>query len=212
MTQRLIRQSRRPYDIRRKSLAKLPRQNVRRQYPGIIPWLLTVQVLVVMLVHQVSRPTSERDSGLLFVPPQTTDSVHIPILPVPPVVPPTAVPVSVAENSHTGVTPAPTRTDLPGINSTESSDISDKDEYFDFDRFTHNFYEYEQGQKSIIVKGRLKKHVKFWQDIGASEFILDVINSGYKLPFYSNPPNSFSKNNRSALCEPEFVNELFKIF
>ena len=48
--------------------------------------------------------------------------------------------------------------------------------------------------------------MKFWQDIGASEFIIDVINLGYKLPFYSKPSNSFSKNNRSSLCEPEFVN------
>ena len=33
-----------------------------------------------------------------------------------------------------------------------------KDEYeFDSELFTHDFYEYEQGQKRILVRGRLKK-------------------------------------------------------
>jgi hypothetical protein len=86
-----------------------------------------------------------------------------------------------------------------------------KDEYeFDYTRFTHDFHEYEQGQKSILVKGRLRKNLQFWTNIGASEYILDVIKYGYKIPFYSIPPNSVSKNNRSALCEQEFVSSAIK--
>ncbi|MEW8544359.1 MAG: reverse transcriptase domain-containing protein [Candidatus Thiodiazotropha sp.] len=86
-----------------------------------------------------------------------------------------------------------------------------KDEYdFDSERFTHDYYEYEQGQKHIIVKGRLKKNITFWQDIGASAFVLDVIENGYKIPLFSLPPQYFSHNNRSAMSEQEFVSEAIK--
>ena len=67
-----------------------------------------------------------------------------------------------------------------------------KDEYhFDYDRFTPDFYEYEHGQKHLIVRGRLKQHVQFWKSIGASDFIIDVIENGYKLPLYSEPKQTF---------------------
>ena len=82
-----------------------------------------------------------------------------------------------------------------------------KDEYYDFDRFTHDFYEYEQGQKSIIVKGRLKKHVSFWRSINAGEYILDIIENGYKIPLLNKPNRIYCKNNRSSLLESEFVSE-----
>lgn len=83
-----------------------------------------------------------------------------------------------------------------------------KDEYlFDNSRFTHDIFEYEQGQKSILVRGRLRKNLQFWRDIGANSFILDMIEHGYKIPFYSSPEQGFYKNNLSALSEPEFVSE-----
>lgn len=50
------------------------------------------------------------------------------------------------------------------------------------------FFEYEQGRSStIVVAGRLKSHiiVQFWRSIGASQFILDVIEHGYCIPFHS---------------------------
>ena len=46
--------------------------------------------------------------------------------------------------------------------------------------FTMDYYEYEQGQKQILVKGRLKEHVKFWVENRASEFIIDTIKMGIK--------------------------------
>ena len=54
---------------------------------------------------------------------------------------------------------------------------------FDHDRFTENYFEYEQGQKDIIVKNRLRNHFRFWEKIGANQFILDTILHGYKIPF-----------------------------
>ena len=65
--------------------------------------------------------------------------------------------------------------------------------------------EYVQGKKPICVKGGLKKHLKFWQDIKANDFILDVVANGYRLPLAKEPPLSFTKNNRSAFKHPQFV-------
>jgi hypothetical protein len=69
----------------------------------------------------------------------------------------------------------------------EIKDVDFKDEYsscynfeIDHSRFTENFFEYEQGQKDIIVRNRLKSHIQFWCDIGANPFILDTIKNGYK--------------------------------
>ena len=44
------------------------------------------------------------------------------------------------------------------------------------------------GLKNVEVKGRLKEHIDFWQKIGASNFILSVINEGYRLVFKDVPP------------------------
>ena len=63
------------------------------------------------------------------------------------------------------------------------------------------FFEYEQGRSStIVVAGRLKSHIQFWRSIGASQFILDVIEHGYRIPFHSS-------YNKSALTHSDFVNE-----
>ena len=31
--------------------------------------------------------------------------------------------------------------------------------------------------------GSLREHIKFWEDIGASDYILKTLREGYKLPF-----------------------------
>ena len=45
---------------------------------------------------------------------------------------------------------------------------------------------------SILVKGRLKQNVKFWNDIGSSDFVIDVIENGYKIPIFFVPLTSES--------------------
>ena len=70
-----------------------------------------------------------------------------------------------------------------------------------------DYFEFEQGQKNINVKGRLKKHLQFWKDIGANSYILSVIETGYKIPFITTPPKSFLKNNKSAIEHKDFVAE-----
>ena len=61
--------------------------------------------------------------------------------------------------------------------------------------------------KNMIVKGRLKKHLSFWSEIGTNDFILDVIENGYKIPLYSLRPKTFCNNNKSAISESVFVSE-----
>ena len=71
-----------------------------------------------------------------------------------------------------------------------------------------DFCEYEQGVNSnIVVAARLQSHTQFWRSMGASQIILDVIDKGYRIPFHSIPPVSFSSNNKPALTHPDFVEE-----
>ncbi|XP_062621080.1 uncharacterized protein LOC134282689 [Saccostrea cucullata] len=75
--------------------------------------------------------------------------------------------------------------------------------YFDSSHFSE-CYEYKENGK-VCVRGRLKDHILFWKNIDTCKFILDTIEFGYKIPFYSLPQARFSKNNKSALQEDEFV-------
>lgn len=61
--------------------------------------------------------------------------------------------------------------------------------------------------KDYNIKNRLHKSLPFWSKIGAPSSVLDIISHGYSLPFstYSYPPQSFFKNNTSALRESQFV-------
>ena len=41
--------------------------------------------------------------------------------------------------------------------------------------------------QSKLVMGSLRRHIHFWESIGASDFILSIIREGYKIPFYQTP-------------------------
>ena len=60
----------------------------------------------------------------------------------------------------------------------------------------------------VCVRGRLKASIH--RDIDACRFIIEKIDSGYKIPFYSLPQGRFAKNNNSALQEDEFVGAAIK--
>ena len=55
------------------------------------------------------------------------------------------------------------------------------------------------------VKGRLREHNAFWEDIGASKWVLDVLRDGYSLPFMSLPQKTFFNNHGSIAEDQEFV-------
>ena len=66
-------------------------------------------------------------------------------------------------------------------------------------------YEYQQFQSVTGVKGRLAKNIEFWRNIGANDYVLNLIEFGYKLPMSTVPPKSRLKNNKSALAHVDFV-------
>ena len=44
---------------------------------------------------------------------------------------------------------------------------------------------YSSGEHSAtVVKGRLHSNLKFWKNIGASTWVIDIIRDGYCLPFF----------------------------
>ena len=57
------------------------------------------------------------------------------------------------------------------------------------------------------VRGRLKLCIPFWRSLGTSQFILNVISQGYKIPFFEIPTPFFKANNASALSNRSFVSK-----
>ena len=89
---------------------------------------------------------------------------------------------------------------IPGNEAARKHDyLKDKYSYCDSDNlenFTTDYFEYEQGQKPIIVKDRLKPNVDFWKALGAGNLILDTILNGYQIHFFSTPQKLF----RITIC------------
>ena len=63
------------------------------------------------------------------------------------------------------------------------------------------------GSAILQVKGSLRRNISFWHDIGAPEFILSIIQDGYRLPFETIPSGNVLNNNKSSLHYPKFVEE-----
>ena len=59
----------------------------------------------------------------------------------------------------------------------------------------------------LTVRGRLKLCIPFWRSLGTSQFILNVIIQGYKIPFFELPTPFFKANNASALSKSSFVSK-----
>jgi len=65
------------------------------------------------------------------------------------------------------------------------------------------------------VRGRLRKCIDFWRSLEVSQFILNVIIQGYKIPFFHLPTpfskanNTSARNNSAFVSEP--VNDLLKL-
>lgn len=58
------------------------------------------------------------------------------------------------------------------------------------------------------VVGRLPRCLPFWRDtLKANQFVLDIIEHGYTIPFVEEPLPAYAANNRSALSHPVFVRE-----
>lgn len=58
------------------------------------------------------------------------------------------------------------------------------------------------------VQGRLKGKIQFWREVlGAPEYIIGIIESGYVIPLISNPPPLYQPNQQSAVVNEEFVQQ-----
>ena len=88
-------------------------------------------------------------------------------------------------------------TSAPKENSGEIQEIKDKCNF----KFLVN-------SETNSVKGKLKPELDFWsKTLKAPKYIIDIIKYGYFLPFIDIPEASFSKNNKSAFEDEEFVSE-----
>ena len=77
---------------------------------------------------------------------------------------------------------------------------------------------FEQGslpKEKVIVDSpvaRLKSRYDHWVQSGANEHVLDVVRSGYKIPFKEIPESVILKKNKSARENVDFVeNEINKL-
>ena len=59
----------------------------------------------------------------------------------------------------------------------------------------------------MCVKDNLKNNLVFWRSIGAPDFILSIIENGYRLPFISFPLAVELRNNKSAQIHAVFVDQ-----
>ena len=85
------------------------------------------------------------------------------------------------------------------VNLCSSSGLQEKD------LLERSYADYLEGSDSVIVKGRLRVNISYWESIGTSQFILNVIRDGYKIPFYYTPSSVHLLNNKSALHNAKFV-------
>lgn len=93
----------------------------------------------------------------------------------------------------------------PGSYQPYQLNQSNDDVLAQVDQFTQN-YELESGH-SLRVKGNLKNNLVFWRSIGAPDFILSIIENGYRLPFISFPAAVKLRNNKVARIHSEFVDQ-----
>jgi hypothetical protein len=119
-------------------------------------------------------------------------------------------------NQESSTTPAMVATQQDTVVRSRETETVVNDKYKDFDFCTieHQnsddiefcisqiqYFEERSYEKVNVhgVKGRLSKHVKFWEEIGANLFAMDTIRDGYIIPFIDTPKSMRLENNRSAL-------------
>ena len=81
------------------------------------------------------------------------------------------------------------------------------DNNFELQDDSFQLFECDSDPTVVNVKGNLKRNLDFWLEINANDYILDVINNGYRLPFKDIPDSAHLKNNRSSLENDSFVKE-----
>ena len=101
-------------------------------------------------------------------------------------------PASLVDRKDTGGTTVP-------ISFLQEDQISQPSDAFDF----------EKSSDSCLFKaGSLREHVDFWSNsIRTSNFIINTIVDGYRIPFFDLPDNFVIPNRPSAFKLKDFVND-----
>ena len=83
-----------------------------------------------------------------------------------------------------------TETKVEGVKTdNEFSDLSND--------HTIQEFEFEKGNNYPSVKGKLKENWIFWQEtLSANSAILEIIDNGYKIPFFKTPKCASFGNNQ----------------
>uniref|UniRef100_A0A7M5WT73 Reverse transcriptase domain-containing protein n=1 Tax=Clytia hemisphaerica TaxID=252671 RepID=A0A7M5WT73_9CNID len=90
------------------------------------------------------------------------------------------------------------------LEAMESADVQAMKDHLEKERF----WEFDQSTESLSVAGRIQEFSNFWEnELKASNFALGIVREGYKIPFESEPPPFFAKNNASSLKNREFVKD-----
>ena len=63
----------------------------------------------------------------------------------------------------------------------------------------------EEDVKGECLADRLRRNIQYWEGIGSSDFVLDIIKTGYKIPFIHTPLAAYFRNNKSVRDNPAFV-------
>ena len=82
--------------------------------------------------------------------------------------------------------------------------------YNDYSVFLEQIQFFENAEHNSTVhgvKGSLNKHIEFWENIGASDFVINTIKGGYIILFLETSKQMHSKNNKSAFMNEKFVDE-----
>ena len=64
----------------------------------------------------------------------------------------------------------------------------------DFDIYSHNS-DFDTLRNKANVKRTLRKKLEHWHHIGANPSVIDTMENGYKMPFFTTPVSNFFQNN-----------------
>ena len=114
-----------------------------------------------------------------------------------------------ATRRATGLTSAPSVDEQPNQTSQQQPGPSSKTVKYNFSSFIPNNknFEIEQDISTVEFKvDNLKHNLSFWKNtLHANNFVLNVIEFGYLIPFFETPPSVFLRNNASSLSNTQFV-------
>ena len=165
----------------RLALSHYKTRNVR-QWPNLrLPLFLSLLIIdiavLLALLNQISH---------IFV--LKVDIRHTPVIPLSHLI--CAID---AVNEDIGPIIVPSETNQPDLN------LIDIAEYGEIDQGVYC---------SAFVYGKLRSCLSFWRDtICASDFVLDIIKNGYKIPFKETPVPYSIENRSSAKSRDSFVRE-----